>query len=505
MNISYAHDPTVFIDQFIRFNEKGKPWTLSRHQRRVLAVAFQWDGEGLLRIRTFLWGEMKKSGKTFIAACLVLWWAFITSNSEIIVAANALEQSMGRVFQTVVQLLEQNPTLGLSAKVRATDIKLTNGTTIKPIPSDYKSAAGSRHSLVVFDELWGYSLEAAQRLYEELTPPPTEDNAWLLIVTYAGWTGESVLLERLYKQGLAGERADEELELYRADELFMFWSHTPRQPWQTERYYAEQRRNLRQGTFDRIHRNVWVSAESAFITAEMYDACVDTLHRPLLPSKAIDLYIGIDGSTKRDTACVAAVRRLEGRLQLVCHRIWKPSPEQPLDLEATIEAYLRELYRDYAVRVGGADPFALHHTIMALQASGVPIQEFPQTVTNTTRMGQCLFDLIKSQNIVLYPDEELRLHALNAVAVEMPRGFRLAKEKASKKIDAAVALAIACCMAAGSPPHRPLELIESGWRGYTRADLEKLEQAEWEERREEGVAWLAEQVKTHDGCYFPGD
>jgi phage terminase large subunit-like protein len=44
----------------------------------------------------------------------------------------------------------------------------------------------------------------------------------------------------------------------------------------------------------------------------------------------------------------------------------------------------------------------------------------------------------------MYPALDLREQALNAVAVESSRGWRLAKEKSSKKIDAIVALAMAC-------------------------------------------------------------
>jgi len=71
--------------------------------------------------------------------------------------------------------------------------------------------------------------------------------------------------------------------------------------------------------------------------------------------------------------------------------------------------------------------------------------EFPQTVPNTTVMGEELYALIKNKNIVSYPDNELQAHVTNATGVETARGFRIAKEKASKKIDLAVALAMACC------------------------------------------------------------
>ena len=56
-------------------------------------------------------------------------------------------------------------------------------------------------------------------------------------------------------------------------------------------------------------------------------------------------------------------------------------------------------------------------------------------------MGQTLFDLLTGLNLEVYPSDELRQQALSTVAVENPRGWRIAKEKASKKIDAIVALA----------------------------------------------------------------
>jgi len=278
----YHRDPAGFIDAFIRFNEKGQAWSLNRHQRRVLAKAFQWDADGQLLFRILLWGEMKKSGKTFLAACLILYWAFVTPNTEIIVAANDLEQSVSLVFRTIVNLIKYNPELSQSCKIRSTEIHFSNSTIVTAISSDYKGAAGSRHSLVVFDELWGYTLESAQRLFEELTPPPTESNAWILVVSTAGWVGESTVLEGFYKQGLAGERIDDDLELFKANELFMFWSHTPRQPWQTPEYYDQQRRILRPATFQRLHENTWVTNENLFLTPELFDPCVDAALTPLL-------------------------------------------------------------------------------------------------------------------------------------------------------------------------------------------------------------------------------
>lgn len=436
----YRTDPAAFIDTFVPLNEKGKRWTLSPYQRRVLALAMRAGRPP----RILIWGEPKKSGKTLIEACLVLWWGFITASTEIIIAANDLEQSQGRVFKTAVALLKKNAALGASAKVKQSSIQLSNETTITAIPSDYKGEAGSRHSLVCYDELWGYSTEASQRLFEELTPPPTEQDAWVLVGTYAGFTGESVLLERLYEDGLKGERIDPVLECFQRGGLFMFWSHTPRQPWQTPEYYADQRRTLRPNAFLRLHENQWVTGTETFITGAQFDACVDEAHHPAMERLERGLFVGVDAGIKNDTAAVVAVYRDGPRIVLAAHRIWRPTAADPLDIEDTIEAYLEDLRRRFRVRRILADPFQLHRSITSLRKRGSPIYEYPQTSANMTAAGQTLFELLNGRNLRLYPSDELRAQALNTVALESSRGWRIAKEKTTRKIDAITALAVAC-------------------------------------------------------------
>ena len=82
-----------------------------------------------------------------------------------------------------------------------------------------------------------------------------------------------------------------------------------------------------------------------------------------------------------------------------------------------------------------------------LRTAGVNMVEFPQSMPNLTSASQNLFELIKAQNLVAYPDADLRLAVQRSVAVENPRGWRIAKEKSSHKIDVVVALAQAALAA----------------------------------------------------------
>ncbi len=70
-------------------------------------------------------------------------------------------------------------------------------------------------------------------LWDEMIPVPTRKVSIRLTVTYAGFEGESELLEGLYKRGLAGEQIAS--SLYRQPGLLMAWHHEPIAPWQTRR------------------------------------------------------------------------------------------------------------------------------------------------------------------------------------------------------------------------------------------------------------------------------
>jgi len=80
--------------------------------------------------------------------------------------------------------------------------------------------------------------------------------------------------------------------------------------------------------------------------------------------------------------------------------------------------------------------------------------EFSQTVGNLTEASSNLYDLIQGRNLIVYPDPALRLAISRCVAVESGRGWRVAKGKASHKIDIVVTLAQAALGAvkqAGKP------------------------------------------------------
>jgi phage terminase large subunit-like protein len=467
----YARDPVAFIDDLVRLNERGQPFRLFDHQREILRAAFAFDADGRLSWDTFVYSTTKKSGKTTLNAALLIWWAFTQeAPNEVFILANDQEQAQARVFSSAARIIQRNPALAESATVETRRIVLSNGTTIIALASEFRGAAGSNHGLTSWDELWAYSSEASRRLWDELTGVPTRRNSIRIVTTYAGWEGESELLFELYKLGVGPEEHPQgeaepihaTLPLYFNPEarLLVYWDHEARMPWQTARYLEAQRRSLRPGTYLRLHENRWTAAEGSFIEPEAWAACVEEAWAPADPDPELQIWAAFDLSVKHDSTALVAVTvdPETNQVVLVWHRIWQPSPEQPIDLENTVERATRELHAHFRVRAVYADPYQAHRSLTTLRRAGIPVQEYPQTVPNLTRMAQVLDDLLRSRQLVLYPADDLRAHALNAAAMETAQGYRIVKRAGSRRIDGLVALAMAATAAADVPWQAPMRL-----------------------------------------------
>ena len=190
-----------------------------------------------------------------------------------------------------------------------------------------------------------------------------------------------------------------------------------------------------------------MSSESRFIDPAIWDQNVSPGLRPDISGA---LFIGIDASVKHDSTALVAVKydTQNDNLVLADHRIWTPSPNAPMDFEATLEFYLRRIqgYNTSIERIL-VDPFQMHRTIMTLQQAGLPIEPFPQTQPNLTLATETLYNALVNRRLTVYEAPDLRQHVLNAASVETSHGFRLSKEKQSLKIDGAVALSFACVAA----------------------------------------------------------
>jgi phage terminase large subunit-like protein len=469
-------DAANFIETTLVDPETRRRFVLTSAERLFLRFAFALTEDGRLRFPELLWSAPKKSGKSGFAAMMLLYVVRVLGGrfAEGYCAANDFEQSVGRVFQAASRIVAASPMLAADANITANKIEFrSTGATITALAQDYAGAAGANPTITCFDELWGYTSERAHRLWDEMVPPPTRKIACRLTVSYAGFLGESELLESLYKRGQSGERLAP--DLYAANTLLMYWTHDFVAPWQTETWREEMRAASRPNAYLRQIENRWVTSESPFLDMDHWDACTDPDATPRLTEPWREVFIGVDASVKRDSTAIVAVSWDDDaqKVRLISHRIFQPSPQDPLDFEGTIEATLRDMFDRYRPAEVRYDPWQMQAPAQRLLREGVPMVEFPQTQAKLTDAGSNLYELVKGRNLVIYPDQEIRLAVSRTIAIETGRGWRIAKEKASHKIDVVVALALAALAAVeyisiGDPGH---------WKEMARAARRRRDEA----------------------------
>ena len=443
----WQRQPISFVAEVLRDPETGRPFNLLNAEREFLARAYKTDESGRLLYPEQVYGAPKKSGKTGFAAMNLLTMTLVYGGpfSEGYAVANDLEQAQGRVFQASRRIVEASPLLRRECNVTQSRLEFPEtGAVISAIGSDYAGAAGANPVISSFDELWAFTSERSYRLWDEMTPPPTRKISARLCTTYAGFEGESVLLEDLLASAASSDHASATTS---TPATACSWHGTTsrlrpgrRRPGSTKCGAAFARNQ-----FLRMIENRFVTTESSFVDLDWVDACVDPNATPVVIDKSLPVWLGVDASVKHDSTAIVAVTFdiAAKKARLVAHRIFQPTAADPLNFEAAIEDTVLDMRSRFAVRGVYFDPFQMASTSQRLTAAGVPMRECPQSVPNLTAMGSNLYELIKGQGIVVYPDDAIRLAVSRTIALETPRGMRLAKEKSSHKIDVVIALAMA--------------------------------------------------------------
>jgi phage terminase large subunit-like protein len=423
----------------------GRPIDLLPHQEALLRL-FTSPGPDGKRPKNLIYSTVKKSGKTAIAALLARYAAETGPPlGEIYCAANDLDQAANRVFQAVRQSIEADPTARKYWQTTEHELRFSNGTFIRAIASDYKGQAGANPRLTVWTELWGFEHERMRRLFEELTPVPTQESI-RIIETSAGYEGQSNLLRSLFELGKEGKRLtagelseltgaplgcfveapnpDSPVPVWRNDtaSLVMYWDEGPaarRMPWQQDeesgRYYAEQEKTLRPSQFRRLHLNKWTQNEEAFVPVEWWDACEEEL--PELDSRT-QIVVGVDGAVSGDSFALVGVTRHPERHEDVAVRLWclwEPPPGGKLDLRERFEE-LVALTKQHKVIQVAYDHYQLEFFMQRLQQrADVWTYDFNQGEARNIA-DKTLFDLIRDRRIAHCGPPEIRQHLLNANA-----------------------------------------------------------------------------------------
>lgn len=412
---------------------------------------------------TVLWSWPKKSAKSTVVAAVADYIASTKSNARIRLTGNDQRQADSRVGM----YMRENVKLGAKAghtlrqqtKISTSgyNIRYPNGSMVEMVPIDPTGEAGGNDDMIIFSELWGWRHKAHQDMWAELTISPNKHgHAQRWCDTYAGYQGQSPILEQLYDSAITqGQHVDcsytdeqgvyhdlSAMETYRNGSLFATWVTQPLFPWQTADYYAAQARELTPDQFARMHRNQWVSPSQTFVPYEWWEACTG---EPDPLTNSTPLVMGVDAAVTNDCFAIVVVSR-QGQTAAVRYvQVWKPPQGGEIDFSEP-ESEIRRLCREYNIKQVAYDKTELQDMAQRLRRDKVAwLRKFDQGVERAGA-DKMLYDLIRDRRIIHRSEPDLNEHIKNANADinKQENKLRIVKRSEKQKIDAAVALSMAC-------------------------------------------------------------
>jgi hypothetical protein len=367
-------------------------------------------------------------------------------------------------------MVERNDYLRENVKQGKSElIFIPTGSTLTALASDASGNSGANFITTSHTETWGVEYEQSIRSFEELTPIPGLFNGFpclRICDSYAGLIGESKTWQGLVDNGLLGERINDDWSIYKNGQVILF--HMTGQeardrcyrgtPAEAKRYYTEQERTLRPNTFIRFHANQQTTGESSFLPPGAWELCYSADVKPLLPTDKRKVVLGADASTSRDFTALVG---MEGD-DVVLARTWKPQKvaglrmgKPTIDIDETITQEVLNMHQRGQVLAVVCDPYQLATSIIKWEKAGIKVIELAQNA-GRVESDQSLYDSVIARTIRHLNNSDLNEAVHNAIAIETPRGIRIAKEKTSKKIDACVACSMALWGVRSSPRAAPM-------------------------------------------------
>jgi len=482
----------------------GKPFRLLPWQKYVILALFTVGADGLRVARWALVGIAKKNGKTELAAALALFFAFGPSGPDgepepaaLVVCAAGNDDQADLVFGAARRMCELSPTLSQVTEVYEAEIVCPSlpGSKVRRVAAAAKATSstldGPNIYVVVCDELHCWEGSRAEMVWDTLTNGGvTRRQPLVLQITTAGFERDSVC-GRQYDYGLSVAHGEVD------DPAFLFWwveppegaDHTDPAVIEASNpsfglimglpFYLDQLTKKTEAVFRRFFLNQWTEAEETWLGHGTWEALAVprfTLdrHRPA--------WTGTDAATRHDSTahvvaqwhdCTAACpgwkeglddgRAVDGAVRKLRLRaaVWErpmdPRTRKPLDgwrlPIAEVEQRLRSWWRllGEELQSCGYDPALFERSAQALEAEGLPMEEYPQSDARMVPACQRLYQLAMESLIEHDGDPVFARHMRNAVAVQTrggDGGWRLSKGKSkARKMDAAIAAAIAVALA----------------------------------------------------------
>ncbi len=388
------------------------------------------------RPRLILISLGKKNGKSTFASAILTWFLICQEPGEIYICSNSKDQSDFITFRKVKKMIQKDRELSKMCRVYVDYVEnKKTGTILRCLSSSFRSSAGLNCLLICIDELSSFDTESLKFFFDELQLSPVYQYPLILITSTAGRSEEGLLWD-LIKASEKGNTPESYYYIKQGKEA------NP-SSFVTDKYLKSQRDKpgMRPNLFKRLHKNLWVSEEDSFITDQDYRACIDhNLVRR--PDRRLSIWLGLDIGYRNDYTAIYAVAKSEGKIFSVDHKIYVPTKTEDLQFD-DVKRYILEMNIKYCIRGISFDPFQAIQLSQDLRKAGIKMIELPQTQNNCIAFSQCLFDLIKNKKLSFYESETIRESLINCKVVYSSRGWRIVKKSGTKKIDLAIALAMA--------------------------------------------------------------
>ena len=233
--MKWAVDPVTFITTVLRDPETRRPFTLLPAEIAFLELALRTDEDGRLLHPELLYcrnQEVRARQRSLLSSSSPSSSCSAAGMLRPTCVANDLEQAQSRVFEMVRRIIEASPLLRREAKVTANKISLpVQRLRIAPWPLNTRARLVPTPPSRLRRAVGLHLRERSQALFDEMVAVPTRKISCRLVVSHAGFSGESpACWKNLYNRGLAQPLVG--TDLYAGDGLLMFWSHVPIAPWQ---------------------------------------------------------------------------------------------------------------------------------------------------------------------------------------------------------------------------------------------------------------------------------
>lgn len=483
--------------------ERNRLMPTYAHVNFILDLMFYPEKYGFPHWFTLLYSTIKKSIKTTLTGVVADWvnrtWE---GQQELTFLASDAEQSKDRGYKAFRGVIEKNPKYDREKRTlygpnnellyRVNDRKtiyIPTDSETKYVSSDYAGESGGNPTVTFYTELWTWYLEKEEHLWTEMTVPPTRPRGFRLADTYAGYSGKSNVLWKLWNRLVRdGHRLTlDELpqwgELFPDEDTTPFYIDIPsrtfgyidqgvkarRFPWQLgpagDAYYQQERAAaLSEADYLRLNENIWAEPVQALMPIQWFDNCADLTLREgaenALKDKA-PVVVGIDASVTHDcTAMTVHSRHPKFHQDTVTRKctIFDPRNGGEINYDFTILPQLVEWRRRYniveleyditqlaylmqRVETGTCGPIAMPDGSIATLPA-IPCRKFNQ---NNERLESDTMFVTMTRDRHCWHDgtlQELRQHIQNSAATHNThenRQLRIVKRSDDLPIDGCVA------------------------------------------------------------------